>query len=199
MGQVLIQSAFLETTLTFFLTQLVSLGHIALIVPETLFEKDLKMPITVNSTPIQHFNFSGGECHVNIGDIGINKETEVTAHLYNSDDVMCLLMTVNAIRQKNCNSKINLKIPYFPYARQDRACNVGEAFSVSVMAGLINALNCANVTIYDPHSTVTTDLLNNCTVVKQAAILADSVVALDIRNKSLVLLSPDAGAEGKNT
>lgn len=155
------------------------------------------MPIKVNKQPIQHFNFSGGECHVSIADIAIDRVTEVTAHLYNSDDVMCLIMTVDAIRQKNADTEINLTIPYFPYARQDRVCNEGEAFSASVMTELINALKCKSVTVYDPHSQITVDLLNNSHVISQADLLENSIVAAEIYDKSLVLASPDAGAETK--
>lgn len=155
------------------------------------------MTITVNNKAIQHFSFSGGECHVSVAGIAIDEATEVFAYLYSSDDVMCLIMVINAIRQKNSKAVINLTIPYFPYARQDRVCNEGEAFSVSVMADIINALKCNNITIYDPHSQVTVDLLNECTVVTQAAIIENSIVVADIKAKGLILVSPDAGAENK--
>jgi ribose-phosphate pyrophosphokinase len=160
-------------------------------------KKDLNMTIIVNKQPIKYFNFSGGECCVSISNIIIDETTEVIAYLHNSDDIMCLIMSVDAIRQKNALTNINLKIPYFPYARQDRVCNEGEAFSLSVMANLINNLKCENVTVYDPHSKVTTDLLDNCTVVTQAEILISSVVVSKILEKQLILVSPDAGAENK--
>lgn len=155
------------------------------------------MPIQVNQKPVPHFNFSGGECHVSISEIAIGPETEILALLYNSDDVMCLLMTVDAIRRKDLATKIHLTIPYFPYARQDRVCNEGEAFSVSVMAGLINRLNCHSVTVFDPHSKTTPDLLKNCRIVTQADILENSGVAKAIKEKDLWLVAPDAGAEMK--
>lgn len=155
------------------------------------------MPIKVNKKYIKHFNFSGGECHVSIADIAIDEETEVVARLYSSDDVICLIMTVDAIRHKSPDTEINLVIPYFPYARQDRVCNEGEAFSVSVMAGLINALQCKSVTVYDPHSQITVDLLNNCHVVSQADLLENSIVATGIKSKGLSVVSPDAGAKAK--
>lgn len=155
------------------------------------------MTITVNEKPIKFFNFSGGECHVSIADIGINDKTEIIAYLYNAHDIMRLIMCINAVRQKNAHTKIHLTSPYFPYARQDRVCNEGEAFAVNVMADLINAQNCDSVTIYDPHSQVTVDAINNCATVTQAAIIKDSIIADDIRAKNLKLVSPDAGAENK--
>lgn len=53
------------------------------------------MTITVNKQKIKIFNFSGGECYVTIKNIEIGDVTNIEAYLYNSDDVMRLLM-VNA-------------------------------------------------------------------------------------------------------
>ena len=55
---------------------------------------------------------------------------------------------------------IELVIPYFPYARQDRVCIEGEALGAAVMANFINNLDFAKVTIWDAHSEVSPALLN---------------------------------------
>jgi ribose-phosphate pyrophosphokinase len=155
------------------------------------------MPIFVNDKLVETFKFPAGECHVKIDGVDISKETNVQAYLNNSDDIIGLLLTVDAIRRLNPNTFIYLTIPYFPYARQDRVCNEGESLSVKVMADLINNLQCARVTVCDPHSDVTTALLNNCTVVSQADILLGSNLAQKILEEKLALVSPDAGAEKK--
>lgn len=153
--------------------------------------------IRVNGQDIHSFQFNGGEVHVNINNIIIDNLTNVEAYLYNSDDVMKLLMTIDAIREKKIFSVIHLTIPYFPYGRQDRVCNAGEAFSVKVMARLINNLQCQRVTILDPHSDVTTLALNDYEVISQNEILQKSSVIQVIKDLSLTLVSPDAGAELK--
>lgn len=155
------------------------------------------MPIYVNNKTVETFNFYGGECHVKINPFEINHATEVLAYLNHSNDIMCLLLTVDAIKRANANTIINLTIPYFPYARQDRVCNPGESLSVKVMADLINNLHCASVTIYDPHSDVTPALLNNCKIVSLADIVANSRLEHEIKYENLALVSPDAGAEKK--
>lgn len=155
------------------------------------------MPIFINNKPLDTFNFSGGECHVNVT---IDKHCEqitVLALLLNSNDIMNLLLCVDAIRRASAIVKINLTIPYFPYGRQDRVCNPGEALSVKVMADLVNSLNCHSVTIYDPHSDVTPALLNKCKVISLEEIVANSLVGKLISEMKLTLLSPDAGAEKK--
>jgi|LakMenE01Jun11ns_1017448.scaffolds.fasta_scaffold9654888_1 ribose-phosphate pyrophosphokinase len=154
------------------------------------------MSITVNNQLIETFNFSGGECHVKVP-LNIGDNVKIFAKLNNSDDIMYLLLTVDAIRRINQETKIYLTIPYFPYARQDRVCNEGEALSVKIMANLINSLHCDEVTIYDPHSDVTPALLNRCKVISLAEIIADSLLVKLIHKNNLTLLSPDAGAEKK--
>jgi ribose-phosphate pyrophosphokinase len=155
------------------------------------------MSIFINNLVVPTFLFSGGECSVKLDPAVITAETQLVANLYNSNDVMTLMLTVDAIRRINANTRIHLTIPYFPYARQDRVCNVGESLSVKVMADLINALHCQQVTIYDPHSDVTPALLNNCKTVSLAELIMHSDLKNIIHEKCLTLLSPDAGAEKK--
>jgi len=153
--------------------------------------------IKVNGQFINSFSFNGGEVHVNINHIDIDNLTNVEAYLYNAKDIMQLLLTIDAIREKKVFSVIHLSIPYFPYGRQDRVCNPGEAFSVHVMARLINSLQCQKVTIMDPHSNVTAMALNNYEVISQNEILQEASIIQVIKDLSLTLVSPDAGAELK--
>jgi len=154
------------------------------------------MPILVNNSPIHTFLFPGGECHVSIEKIPIATETKITASLQNADDILRLLLTVDAVRRKH-HTNIHLTIPYFPYARQDRVCNPGEALSAKVMADLINHLHCKTVTILDPHSDVTPALLENCHVITQAEVITKSSLTERIRTENWALIAPDAGAEKK--
>jgi len=154
------------------------------------------MPILVNNKPLDVFQFSGGECHVKINVADISEKTSITAQLNSSDDIMRLLLAVDALRRVKPATSIVLTIPYFPYARQDRVCNEGESLSVKVMADMINGMHCAEVVIYDPHSDVTPALLNNCRIVSQAEIVANNL-GKTIADKKLALVSPDAGAEKK--
>jgi ribose-phosphate pyrophosphokinase len=157
------------------------------------------MTILVNGSKVKTFNFNGGECHVCVDDIDIEDahEINIVANLGGSDDIISLLLTVDAIRRIVPTIWINLTIPYFPYARQDRVCNEGEAFSLKVMANLINSLECEKVTIYDPHSDVTPALLNNCDVVTMTDIIENTLMFNWIKRSGVRLVSPDAGAEKK--
>jgi ribose-phosphate pyrophosphokinase len=45
--------------------------------------------------------------------------------------------------------------------RMDRVMNFGEAYSLEIVAAMINSLNAKKVYIYEPHSFKTTDLIKN--------------------------------------
>lgn len=99
-----------------------------------------------------------------------------------------LLAMANDALKRQFNVPILLRCPYFPYARQDRVCNEGEALSVRVMADMINAMNFARVEIWDAHSDVTTAVLNNCVNVTALPFVRK------ITRAGMFLVSPDAGA-----
>jgi ribose-phosphate pyrophosphokinase len=145
--------------------------------------------IYLNKDLVKTSQFSGGERNVVVDTIKVSTSTanECTAFLLDANCIMDLLLTENA------NGGIyDLTIPYFPYARQDRVCNDGEAFSLKVMANLINSLGCDYVTVFNPHSDVLPGLINSCVVV-QAWQLCEGVPF----HKYDFIISPDAGAEKK--
>lgn len=152
--------------------------------------------LTINNFPINYFTFPGGEVQVKIpiitGDLGI-----IRAELTNSNSIMALMLAVDALRRSNPRMDLELLIPYFPYARQDRVCNFGEALSVSVMANMINSLNFRKVTIYDPHSDVTTALVKNSVIISQSEIIVNSALAGFIKQKKTAFICPDSGARKK--
>jgi ribose-phosphate pyrophosphokinase len=159
------------------------------------------MPIYVNKELVKTFKFPGGEWQVELNNkhqVTLYETYCIRAFLYNSDDIICLLLTVDALRRANKEPKFYLEIPYFPYARQDRVCNNGEALSVKVMADLINNLNCTQVRIYDPHSDVVGALINNVDIMPLERIFAvNSAFHFFLGTQKYDLVSPDAGAEKK--
>jgi len=155
------------------------------------------MSILVNGKEIESFNFPAGECYVAVSPPLITPQTSVVANLHRSDDIIALILTIDAIRRVLPSVKIDLHIPYFPYARQDRVCNQGESLSVKVMADLINNLHCEQVTIVDPHSDVTPALLHNCQVITQADIFSNSSLRDELVKDNWILIAPDGGAEKK--
>lgn len=164
-----------------------------------------KFQVDVNKTlslQYEAFTFSGGERQVRIlsGLPAVSiSEVLITAFLKSSEDVMELLLLCDAIKRHRKTDKdltLKIKIPYFPYARQDRVCNEGEALGVKVMAQLINSIGATEVLVQDPHSDVVTALLDNCYVPPLDIMLLTAVPAF-FRDHNTVLVAPDAGASKK--
>lgn len=151
---------------------------------------------------ISTMKFPGGEVGVNVNTGSIDPFTTeaqnivtitLTAKVQSSDNLMEMFMATDALRRVYPFAAIDLLIPYFPYARQDRVCNAGEALSVKVMAQLINAMNYATVTVVDPHSPVLVAALNKCYVIEQKD--AFKRIKQDWHNWTII--APDAGAAKK--
>lgn len=149
------------------------------------------------------FKFPGGETQVRINTreaVGFNPSNQVTTFskkVRSGDDVMEILLTVDALRRSG-HKRLNLVLPYVPYGRQDRVMVPGEALGIKVFADLINSCCFEEVEIWDPHSDVTTALINNVRVVDQAELLRSICLEGGARPiLDSVLVCPDAGARKK--
>lgn len=143
------------------------------------------------------FVFPGGEVHVK--DIRfISDKLLIYAHLRSSTDIVRLLLLVNAIKNIRKDPLIDLVLPYIPYSRQDRIALAGEALGIRVFSDLINSCNFNSVTAYDPHSFVSSALINNFREIPQAELLEDVFEYLpgDYARR-VIVIAPDAGAVKK--
>ncbi len=159
-------------------------------------------PTRYQSIKFEFFTFSGGETHINI--TGMVKSTSkkkltvvITCKIFNADDFMKIILAKDALENLGVKN-FELIIPYLPYARQDRVCNTGEAFSLKVFTNLINYANFNKVTILDPHSEIGSVLINNVNVVDNFSFI-HTILQQDHINKpcEIVLISPDHGASKK--
>jgi ribose-phosphate pyrophosphokinase len=131
-----------------------------------------------------------------------SNEIQILARIINSNELIKLAMIKNAILNfvyDPKNIKIKLIMPYVPYGRQDRVCVKGEAFSLKVLTDYINFLNFDKVTIYDPHSDVTSALLNNVKIIDQLEIIKNFRSFSNQVFNGGVFVSPDAGSNKKTS
>lgn len=141
--------------------------------------------------------FSGGECHTKIVPIQNNNKVVITCRAKSSNDVIKILMAKNALDNMGV-VETHLVIPYLPYARQDRICDYGEAFSLKVFCSLINSCNFKSVTVLDAHSDVGPALLDRCINVNNESYVLQAYHHInDIDSADVILISPDAGANKK--
>jgi ribose-phosphate pyrophosphokinase len=163
-----------------------SLNLDGMFVPTALPEIEFKM-----------IKFDGGESHPQLNnniDYSMIQRVVVTHRIRSGDHVMELVLACDAIRQKGVKS-IDLILPKFPYAQQDRVCAEGDAFSLKVFANIINSINADKVYILDAHSGITTALVNNCKIISNQQYVKMAV--RDINDK-LTLISPDTGSKKKS-
>lgn len=139
----------------------------------------------------QAFIFAGGEPHIKIQpDFDTSATLTITHRINSFNDFGLLCLAVDALRRMNVKT-INLFIPYFPAARQDRVMIPGEPLSVKVYADIINAMQLNKVTVFDAHSEVTPALLNHCEVVMNHQFIEKVIQKI---GKTPLLISPDGGA-----
>ena len=139
----------------------------------------------------QSFTFSGGEPHIKINpDFDTTQKVTITHRLNSFNDLGLLCITVDALRRMDVKI-IDLFIPYFPAARQDRVMIKGESLSVKVYADIINGLQLNKVFVFDAHSEVTPALVNNCEVIPNHTFIKE---VLNIIGENVKLISPDGGA-----
>ena len=139
----------------------------------------------------QNFTFSGGEPHIKINpDFDTTQKVTLTHRLNSFNDLGLLCITVDALRRMDVKN-IDLFIPYFPAARQDRVMIKGEPLSVKVYADIINGMQFDKVFVFDAHSEVTPALVNNCEVIPNHTFIETVVKAI---GNEVKLISPDGGA-----
>lgn len=114
------------------------------------------------------------------------------------EELTTLIYLVKHLRNlsENNDSSISLFMPYVPNARMDRTEAVENVFTLKYFAEIINSLNFAFVLIADPHSTVTTALLDRAIVVYQFGLIRNVVDEIYEKSseENVTIFYPDAGS-----
>ncbi len=163
------------------------------------------MPLTITDNQgrlieASHLGFSGGERHVQLGPTTDVDGTSFTvrAHVHSSDDILDLLLTRNALAEAFPHAGFNIEVPYLPYARQDRVCAPGQAFSLKVLAHLLGPVTSPNrLVVWDCHSNVGLELTGAESIDASSIVLAHPGLRSEIERDNAVLVCPDKGAKAR--
>ena len=153
-----------------------------------------------NRYETKSFTFPGGELQVQVPGLpdAIAGDITVLARLQSADALIHLLLTAEVLFRAHLAGRKRLIIPYFPYARQDRVMQPGEAFSLKAVARFVNGLGFDEVVTCDPHSDVTAALVENIRITPQVdLVVAHQPLADLLRAEHVVVVAPDAGAMKK--
>lgn len=139
--------------------------------------------------------FRGGEPHIQITthpEYSDESILIITQRYNQINDLVDIILVNDAARRMGFKT-IKLILPYFPAARQDRVCNVGEPLTVKVFADMINNCNFEEVIILCPHSEVTPALINNVTLLDELQYV-DKIINSYEDERHFNIVCPDAGA-----
>lgn len=146
--------------------------------------------------------FYGGEEHIKLKNYPSSVNyVLIVSSMISSSEVMTTFLALNALKNLYPEAKFELFMPYIPYARQDRIMVPGEPESIKVFANMLNSFNFNKVFVLDPHSNVSTALINNVKLLDTNIFVKRSFDNIKLIHKDeiddIVLVSPDAGAEKK--
>lgn len=149
--------------------------------------------ICFNGERIEVKKFPNGEALIHSENLKLrNDNNEIKVNFENDEDITHLIFLKGHLDELKI--KCNLILPYMPYSRMDRTEGI-TIFTLKHLCRLINSLNFESVTIYEPHSDVSTALLDRVKVVNMSKTLAEKLLKeLDSGKETVYLVYPDAGA-----
>ncbi|MCY9737482.1 ribose-phosphate pyrophosphokinase [Paenibacillus alvei] len=152
--------------------------------------------IQLNGVTLGFETFPNGEIKLPSDEIHyflIKSRNVVNFKYENDSDLIKLLFLKKYLDSQSAIS--HLTIMYMPYSRMDRV-EENSAFTLKYVADFINSLNFENVKVLEPHSDVTTALLNNSFAIYPTVDLFDSVYgAVNFNKDTDFVFYPDAGAQ----
>ena len=168
--------------------------------------------ISVNGVEIKPETFPDGTKKINVGEVIVDHllgqyRAKLSSDrnyfdigwLYESDEELFSLYCVSrALKEKYPNVSQKLSMPYIPNARFDRIKNTAECFTLKYFTEIINSLNFCQVTVTDPHSNVSTALINNVWVNQVGEQICEAIRRINYEekeiSKKLVIYFPDSGS-----
>jgi ribose-phosphate pyrophosphokinase len=137
--------------------------------------------------------FADGEVHVLIDELVRHQDIYIIQPCSApvNDHLMELLLLIDAFRRASAHA-INVVMPYFPYARQDRMARGREAISAKIVARMIQQMGAQRVVYVDIHAQATQGFFD----IPVDPLTALSVLAEYFRDDAFAnaaIVSPDVG------
>ncbi len=142
--------------------------------------------------------FPDGQPHI-VLDLGKNAQNtegaNITARIANPTDLFTVLMAKDVLESHNFE-RIDLTISYLMAARMDRQMTENEPFSLRIVAAMLNQADFRRISIFDPHSDVSTALILRSKAMGNEAFVGRCLEHFyqNQARDAYALISPDAGA-----
>ena len=138
----------------------------------------------------EYSSFPDGEAYTQVSS-DLDEEIVVVCSTPSDRDIIQLLQILDVLRGR----RIDLVVPYFGYARQDKQFKPGEPLSARAMAVAIDAFLAEGSRIYTVNihdRSVLNNFRHQATDLDAAPLLADEIRAMRLHDP--VIISPDKGA-----
>lgn len=107
--------------------------------------------ILCDGIPIRFERWAGGELKFALPK-KLNSWQDTVAYMRNTDDIILLPLVIDACLRNLGKPPAKIRIPYLPYARQDRPCADGEFDGASVMVRTLKSWPGLNWVVFDVHN-----------------------------------------------
>lgn len=149
----------------------------------------------------EHRIFPDGQVNISLDiektDVA-EKEIRIITRISSANDLLVALYAADVLSYNGCRAT-DLYISYLTTARMDRVMTNGEPFSLRIISNILNTAGFRRVIIFDPHSNVSTALIDRSYAINNKTFVAAAVEKIlaanpAIKRDGLMLISPDAGA-----
>ncbi|MBR4767702.1 MAG: ribose-phosphate pyrophosphokinase [Lachnospiraceae bacterium] len=146
----------------------------------------------LNGNEITYKYFADGAIDIKIAPELLKPEerNEIRWLFDNNEELVIVYYLVKHMNTKGIDD-IVLKMPYIPNARKDRAERPQDVFTLKYFAELINSLHFKYVEVLDPHSVVSTALIDR---IRPAGPEKNVAALLGTLGENVLLYYPDEGS-----
>ena len=146
--------------------------------------------------------YPGGEVGVRLNEL-INHNNFGTFRLHNANDLVGMLMALDAYKEETGTYRSSVVIPYIPYARQDRVATKGDPLAIRVLARMLKSVNIHVVYTVDIHSDKSIKVFNDEGISlishSPSRFISEYLRKIQVLPKHVAFVAPDKGAHDKVT
>lgn len=144
----------------------------------------------INKTGFEMVTFPDGELHLIIPELNRKESVTIKTRIASSDELF-LLMQLSDILNRQCAVVEEIQIYYLMGMRCDRLFDISRPFTLKIVADVINSFNAHKVSVIEPHSDRTIDLINRSCAINLSERIAKQFIK---DGKDFLFAAPDQGA-----
>ena len=115
--------------------------------------------------------FPDGEPHIKLIDLDRKKDVSIICRIASPTDLFILMQVGNILNRQGII--FDIQINYLMSMRMDRVMSFNEAYSLEIVANMINSLNARKVKILEPHSEKTLALIKRSSKINDGILISD--------------------------